>query len=62
MLAIIRDSLCFDSSLAYGWTTKLAEAIRDLVKVGDSAVASTIASQKESVQTSIDKMIGEMFG
>jgi len=62
MLAIIRDSLCFDSSLAYGCMTKLPEAIPDLLMVGDSAVASTIASQKETVQASIDKMMGELMG
>ncbi|MBQ8509941.1 MAG: extracellular solute-binding protein [Clostridia bacterium] len=60
MMDIIRDSLCFDPSMAYGWTTKLAESIRDAAFKGDSNVASLIASNKTTVEESITKMLDEL--
>ncbi len=57
MLGIINESLCFDPSLAYGWTTKLAEKVRDLLIKGDTEFASTVASGKSAVEESIKKMM-----
>lgn len=57
MLGIIRDSIHFEASMSYGWTNALVEKVRDKIHVGDSDVASTVASYVEKINKSIDEMM-----
>ena len=60
MMDIIRRSLFFDASMAYGWTTNLADTIcRKLVK-GEGDMASTIASASTGVNTKITQMLEKL--
>ncbi|MBQ8510045.1 MAG: extracellular solute-binding protein [Clostridia bacterium] len=49
MLGIIRDSLYFDVSLAYGWTMSLHQSLRTALAAGDANVASILATNKDKV-------------
>lgn len=57
MLDIIRDTRYFDISQCYGWTNTLYSAIEGLIMVGNGAIASTIASNKEAVNVNIKKTL-----
>ncbi len=61
MLDIIRDSLFFDPSLAYGWTTELAEAIRDQIFAGNADAASLIAGWTDTVKTQMKDMLKQIL-
>ncbi len=62
MLDIIRESLIFDASLAYGWTNTLAETLRDRVQAGDGNVSSIVAQHKTAIETSISQMMEDLVG
>ena len=57
MLGIIRDSLYYDASIAFGWTSKLASSLRNAIIKGDSNVASIIAANKDAVSENIAKTL-----
>jgi len=60
MMDIIRDSFYLDAGIAYGWTLKLAESIRQSLYEGNASVASTIASNRQSIEQSIQNMLEEL--
>ena len=55
MLGIIRDSLYYDASITYGWTSDLMSSLRNAIIGGDSSVASIIAANKDKVTANIEK-------
>ena len=57
MLGIIRDSLYYDASITFGWTSNLAAALRTAIVGGDSNVASIIAANKSAVEENITKTL-----
>ena len=57
MLGIIRDSLYYDASITYGWTSGLMSSLRTAIIKGDSGVASIIASAKDTVAANIEKTL-----
>ena len=60
MLDIIRASLTFDASLCYGWTTSLAESLRDKIIAGNNDVMSTIESMKGKAEQKIQAMLDKL--
>ena len=60
MLDIIRASLTFDASLCYGWTTSLAESLRDKIIAGNNDVMSTIESMKGKSEQKIQAMLDKL--
>lgn len=57
MLGIIRDSLYYDASITFGWTSNLAAALRTAIVGGNSNVASIIAANKSAVEENITKTL-----
>lgn len=55
MLAIVRNSLTYDSSLTYGWTADLSSSLEKEIEGGGSSIASIIAAAKDGIVTKIEK-------
>ncbi len=62
MLALIRDTRFFDIGKSYGWTSALYSDIEALLKVGDSSIASVIASDKPAILENIRKTMTYIDG
>ena len=61
MLAIMRDSRHFEIGQCYGWTNTLTTNIAKQIMAGGTSIASTIASNKETVIASIEETL-ELLG
>ncbi len=57
MLALMRDSRHFEIGQCYGWTNTLTTNIAKQIMAGGASIASTIASGKEAVITSIEETL-----
>jgi len=60
MLDIIRASLTFDASLCYGWTTSMADTLKEQIISGKSEVVSIIEANKPKAEEKIQKMLDEL--
>ena len=60
MLQIIRDACTYDIGIQYGWVSGLDASLRDQLVSGDSAVASTIESNRSAIEAQIKDMVEAM--
>ena len=59
MLQIIKDSVQFDIGSAYGWTSAITIAIRDVLDKGKSDITSQIEKNRDKVAVNITKTLEE---
>ncbi len=60
MLTIIRATRSIAADVAFGWTSSLHDTIKAELKLGNSDIASIIASNKEKSLAAIEKTLSQM--